>query len=79
MYKGGGVVHCCVRDRDPNPGVGARHPPGAPPRDEGWGWGLKHTKPRGTGDFHLKSPENPGAGYLTTQNTPGPPGEVGDF
>ena len=40
----------------PTPGWGPRHPPGAPPRDGGWGRGIKHSKPRGTGDFSVKSP-----------------------
>ena len=40
----------------PTPGWGPRHPPGAPPRDGGWGRGIKHSKPRGTGDFSENPP-----------------------
>ena len=40
----------------PTPGWGPRHPPGTPPRGGVWGWGIEHTKPRGTGDFFEKSP-----------------------
>ena len=35
-----------VKARDANPGVGARHPPGTPPRGGVWGWGIEHSKPR---------------------------------
>ena len=64
MYKGGGVVHCCVRDRDPKPGVGARHPPGAPPRD---------------GGFSFKIPREPRGGVSYNSEYPGPPGRGGGF
>ena len=38
------------------PGWGPRHPPGAPPRGGGWGRGIEHSKPRGTGDFSENPP-----------------------
>ena len=49
-------MQVCASLEIPTPGWGPRHPPGAPPRDGGWGRGIKHSKPRGTGDFSVKTP-----------------------
>ena len=39
----------------PTPGVGPCYPPGDPTLWQGWGGGIEHSKPQGTGDFFENS------------------------